>query len=266
MSSKKIMIDENGFVDVKNMTWSFSRLNSFYTCPYCWAMNYIFRREDSMQNAFAQYGTLCHEILEKFAKNQLMIWDLVDEFKKSFEFMITNDFPPNKYVDLRNSYYKQGIDYFINFNGFSNYEIISVEEEVKLKIEDYEFTGFIDLVVRDKTDNKIIVIDHKSKSSFKNKEEQKEYTRQLYLYSSFIKQKYKEYPKQLKFNMFRKKKWVIIPFKLKDLEEAKEWMLKTIDKISKTKEFPVIEDDFFGQYLCNFRHDENHKKGYVLRI
>ena len=52
-----------------------------------------------------------------------------------------------------------------------------------------EFNGIIDLVYEDEQ-GRLIVHDYKSKSSFKNKAEQKKYARQLYLYSLHIKEKY----------------------------------------------------------------------------
>lgn len=248
---------------IDDMTWSFSRLNSFDICPYCWYQNYILKRE-GQQNAFAEFGTLCHNILEKYFKGEIMLWDMVDEFKNNFYFTILNEFPPNKFTDLKNSYYQQGISYFSNFTGFPNYEVLSVEEEINIKVDKYNFTGFIDLVVRDIEDKKIKIIDHKSKSNFKNKSEQKEYARQLYLYSKAIKEKYGEYPKELIFNMFRKQQIVTIPFNERDYKEAQKWMIERIELIKNSSSFPVIKDEFFGQYLCSFRHDEKHIPGYVL--
>lgn len=212
-----------------------------------------------MQNAFAEYGLLMHEILEGLDRDELMIWDTIPIFEERF--VKISSFPPNKWVNLRERYYEQGIRYLSNFRFNENYEVVSVEENVNVDINGYKFTGYIDKLVRDKSDGKFIVIDHKSKSDFSSKKEKAEYARQLYLYSYAVKKKYGEYPKMLLFNMFRVNKEVPIFFKEKDMEEAIKWMMDTIDSIKKCRAFPVTDDSFFGEYLCNFRHDEGHVKG-----
>lgn len=242
------------------MTFSFSRLNSFSTgCKYCWFENYANKRKDSVQNAFAEYGLLMHEILEKLDKGEIMLWDTLEMFENGF--INVSSFPPNKWVNLRETYYKQAIDYFKNYKINDEYEVISVEENVNVEINGHQFTGYIDKLMRDKTDGKLIVLDHKSKAKFNSKREQKEYARQLYLYSYAVKEKYGEYPKMLIFNMFRKGMEVPIFFKEEDMKEAIEWMDKTIEEIGECEAFPVTKDKFFRDELCNFRHDDTHKEG-----
>ena len=45
-----------------------------------------------------------------------------------------------------------------------NYEILGVEEKVEFTINGKDFIGYIDLLVKDKKTNEIIIIDHKSAS------------------------------------------------------------------------------------------------------
>ena len=242
------------------MTWSFSRLNSFDNgCKYCWFENYANNRKDSVQNAFAEYGILMHEILEGLDREEIMLWDALENFEKGF--VKISSFPPNKWVNLRERYYEQGVKYLNNYRFNDNYETISVEEKVDVEISEYYFTGYIDKLIRDKSDGRLIVLDHKSKSNFKSKKELKEYARQLYLYSYAVKNRYGEYPKILLFNMFRVNKEVPIFFNESDLYEAIEWMHRVIDDIKDCEIFPVTDDNFFAKELCNFRHDEGHFKG-----
>lgn len=242
------------------MIWSFSRLNSFDTgCKYCWFENYANKRKDSIQNAFAEYGTLMHEILEKLDKNEIMLWDTLAEFEKGF--VEISEFPRLGRTNLRDTYYRQGVEYLQNYTFNDNYEVISIEEKVEIDVEGNEFTGFIDKVMMDKTDKKLIVLDHKSKSKFKSKKEQAEYARQLYFYAIYVKNKYGEYPKMLLFNMFRYGLEVPIIFNEKSLNEAKEWMVGVIEEIKNTSEFAVTEDKFFKENLCGFRHDKKHEIG-----
>ena len=245
---------------VDNMIWSFSRLNGFGTgCKYCWFENYANKRKDGQNNAFAEYGLMMHEILEGLDRGELMMWDLLPLFETEFEKV--GKFPYNKYVDLRQRYYEQGVHYLSNYESEDRYEVVSVEENVNVEIRGYKFTGYIDKLLKDKEDGKYIVLDHKSKSEFKSKKEEKEYARQLYLYAYAVKQVYGEYPKRLTFNMFRFGRVVDIEFDLKEMNEAIDWMVGVIEDIKQCEEFPVTKDKFFGDELCNFRHDEEHVFG-----
>ena len=137
---------------------------------------------------------------------------------------------------------------------------MGLEEYVEFKIDKFDFRGYIDQVLED-ADGEIIIVDHKSKAQFKSKAEQKEYARQLYLYAIPIFEKYGKYPKSLVFNMFRKQKVVTIDFKTEDLEEAKEWALKTIKEITETNIFAPTTDEFLCSSLCEFRYEDEHMNG-----
>jgi DNA modification methylase len=251
---------------VDNMVWSFSRLNSFSNgCEYCWYQNYINRRRDSEENAFATYGSIMHEILEQSIKGELMPWELIETFENRFIEEV-GDFPDNKWVDLRESYYNQGIEYLQNFDFFNNYEILEVEPKVETEISGYKFIGYIDLLVKNKNNDSIILIDHKSKAGFKTKEELRDYARQLYLYAKWVKEKYGKFPQVMQFNLFRKQDKQMIIFKEKDYIEAQKWMLDTIEQIKNATEFKVSDDDFFADNLCNFRNDEGHEKGKLYTL
>lgn len=239
-------------VDINNTTWSFSRLNSFYNCKHAWYRNYVLR-EKGESNSFADYGTLTHSIFESYAKGDLEVYELADEFERQYDSKVW-DFPPNRYVNLSESYKNQALDYFNNFDGFDNYNILGIEKEISFEIEGLKFTGFIDSLLEDKNNN-LIVQDYKSKASFKNKKEKKEYGRQLYLYSIPLIEEYNRYPDKLIFNMFRKQTIEEIKFDIKDFEEAKTWALKTIELISNEKKFNPSIDDFFCSYLCNYRNE-----------
>lgn len=253
----------NGCPNVKEMVWSFSRLNSWHNCKACWEKSYILK-EEGEQNAFAEYGVFCHELLEKYAKDELMIWDLVDEYTNKFKQNIIHSFPPNKYVDLEYSYYEDGLNFFKNFQGFE-YEVVNAEEQITMELEDevngdkYKMTGYIDLILKD-VDGNIIVMDHKSKSKFKNKNEQAEYAKQLYIYSKFIKEKYGKFPKKLIFNMFRKESFVEIDFNENDYNESIQWAIDTINDIKVTDKFDYNFDMFFCNNMCNHRLNCEEKK------
>ena len=237
---------------VSNMRFSYSNLNSFYTCPYCWFKNYAEGCRDSYSNAFSEYGTMMHEVFELLDK------ELIDKDRAktmAMGRMEDIDLPMAFGHDLNTSYRKASMTAIDNYE--TKEKIIALEKRVYFKIEDYEFTGFIDQVLEDDS-GEYIIVDHKSKSNFKSKKEQKEYARQLYLYSIPLYETFGKYPKELRFNMFRKQKVVSIPFCQEELQEAIDWALGVIEDIKNAKEFPVTQDDFFKTELCNYRYDEGH--------
>ena len=55
------MMDEELDFLLGTMQWSFSRLNSFYNCPYEWFLHYI-QCNKSENGFFGEYGSLIHKI------------------------------------------------------------------------------------------------------------------------------------------------------------------------------------------------------------
>ena len=249
--------------------YSFSKLSSIYVCPYSYKMTYIDHNE-GIGNAFASYGTELHSIMERYAKGELTEWDLVDVYKQEFKDKIPEKFPPNRFVNLRESYYNQGLYFLQNFQGFpKQFQVVGSEVEFELDFDDWIFNGIIDLILLDE-DGEYIIVDYKSKGGFKNKKEKAEYARQLYLYSLYIEKTYKKRPKELVFVMFRKNEMVRIKYSNKDLEEACKWARDTVQLIrDKAKEvdleidlfgeakmdgiYKPSPDQFFCSYLCNHR-------------
>ena len=231
--------------------YSFSKLNSWWTCPYGYKLRYI-DHQSGIGNAFASFGTLIHSIMERYCKGEIMLQDLVSVYEWEFETSVPEKFPYNKYVVLKDSYYKQGLDFLSSFQGYPSYQILGIEEHFELPIQDWTLVGFIDLVFMDQ-DGKLVIRDYKSKSSFKNEKEQREYARQLYLYSLYIKEKYGRYPDELQFLMFRKQEIVRIEFNEQDLHDALDWAISTVETIRSAFNYPATCDDFYGTNLCNHR-------------
>jgi CRISPR/Cas system-associated exonuclease Cas4 (RecB family) len=234
------------------MTWSFSRINSFFEgCKYAWKQIYLDenRGED---NCFGLYGSFMHEILEKYYKGELEIFELSQYYEENFTEKVYERFPPNKYTNLRDKYFSAGLEFFNNFEDF-NYKIVGVEKEVNFYVEEYKFKGFIDLLAQDENGD-LIIIDHKTKSKFKNKKELKEYLKQLYLYSIPVYEEYKKYPSKLIFNMAKAGEIIEENFNINDFEATKKWAVDTIHIIEKETEFKPKIDSFLCKYICNFRN------------
>ena len=100
-------------------------------------------------NGFADYGTLCHSVLENYATGKTPIFAMAEEYKRRFDNEVLSPFPPFP-RGMAQKYYEAGLTYFENFAGFGNYEIISAEERFELDIGGHLFVGVADLVLRNK--------------------------------------------------------------------------------------------------------------------
>jgi len=261
-------VNDYNFI-IGNMIWSYSRLNGFYNCPYAWKLQYI--DENKSENGFfGEYGSFCHLVLEKYFNNEISMFELSQFYEDEYKNNIKHYAPPNAYVDLGIKYFDKGKEYFDNFSGIDDYEILGVEKKVAFNIEKYKFTGYIDLLVKNQ-DGDLEIIDHKSadiKPRSNRKKETKgdikldEYLRQLYLYSIPVYDEYKVYPKYLNFNVFRCGEWIKEPFQIEKLEEAKQWVIDTINKINNESAWLPLSDEYFCNHLCSMRKICEYKPRY----
>lgn len=234
------------------MVYSFSRLTTFEQCPYKFYLSYIECLE-GIDNFFSDYGHHGHSLLEKYLKKEIELYELSDLYTKDYLEVVKHQAPPNKFVDLNESYYRQGKEYFDNFNGFEDYEVIAVEKEVLFEIEGIKIKGFIDVLARDKEGN-LHIIDHKSSDpKSAESEKAKEYWKQMALYSIPIKEEYGVYPKQLHINAFRKQQWFKKNLEEQDIVDVKKWVVDTVKKISEEENWLPCSDGYFCNFICGYR-------------
>lgn len=257
------MEDELDFL-LDTMTWSFSRLNSFYNCPYEWKLRYIDCNK-SENGFFGEYGSLIHKILEKYEKGELSLFELNDYYEEHFSENVPHDAPPNKYVDIKQSYYEKGLDYFNNIDlDLDKYEVLGVEKEVRFQIAGKDFVGYIDLLLKEKETGKIIILDHKSASikilkngkvSKSDQEHVREFIRQLCLYAIPVIEEY-GHVDELWWNLFKDKNWLKMPFNKEDYNEAIQWAEDTLTLIENEKDWlPNNSSSYYCNYLCGQRNN-----------
>lgn len=246
------------------MQWSFSRLNSYYNCPYEWKLHYL-ECNKSENGFFGEFGSLMHTILEKYVKGELSLFELNQYYEEHFCEVILHDAPPNKYVDIRESYYEKGLEYLNNIDlDLENYDVLGVERKVDFEIDGKDFVGYIDLLLKDKKTGEIIIVDHKSASikTLKNgnisKSDQQhflEFKRQLYLYSIPIIKEYGSVSR-LKWNMFKDQKWIEILWKKDEYDEAIQWVKDTLKLIENEQSWlPSSASYYYCNYLCGQRNN-----------
>lgn len=258
------MTEEELFI-VSTFTWSYSRLNSFHICPYEFYQRYMecIKGEGSF---FAQVGSFMHKILEMYAKEELSVFELSEYFTEHWCEEVTYAPPKIKGAgDLNEKYFNQCLEYLDNIDlDLSEYEVLGVEKEVHFNIGGYDMIGYIDLLLKDK-DGNIIVADHKShdikfkkdgslSNNKKNLEDIEGFKRQLYLYSKAVIEEYGVEPKFLKWNLFRFRKWLEVPFDINEYKEALKWAEDTVRDIESATEFPPHNDFFYCWNLCSLRN------------
>jgi hypothetical protein len=241
---------------IKNMVWSFSRVNGADKCRYAWYRQYV-EEDRGAPNAYAQFGTICHKTLEKYLKGELDIFTVSQYYQDHYKDYVTCNFPPNKYVDLGEKAYLGGKEYFDNINfDFDRYEILGVEKELNFQVGKYPFHGFADAIYRDRETVEIILRDHKSSSfkylkngnvSSKDREHFKEFRYQEYLYSIPLIEEYGKVD-YLSWNMIRDQREIKIPFDEKEFKEAQEWCVKTIEDLEQEM---LWLPDTSSSYWCN---------------
>lgn len=242
MNSNQFLID--------GMVWSYSRLNTYTTCPYEFKLRYLDGLSKA-DNAFAEFGTICHEILASYYNGMLPVESMGQLFASRFEEL---QFP---YRRLQDTYLASGkclFDFFVD--PFSNSNVVDVEQKTKTKIEGLRFIGVMDLVLEK---DGLQIVDHKSHAPFKTEDEKNDFSRQLYLYAILAKSKYDCYPKKLTFNHFRHSTQYDIDFSENDLVRTKDWILRTWDKLYADTEFKATPpSDFYCKHLCSARHHCEH--------
>ena len=154
---------DNSFL-LDAMDWSYSRVNSFDQCPRMFYLTYL-QCADRVDNAFAQWGTLVHSLLERYYREQVELWDLTSLYEKEYSKTVKERFP---FPRLEDSYYERGIEYLNNFNGQigDEEEILAVEDRYVSTLGGRPVVGVIDLIPRTKSG--LIVCDHKSRGQWKS--------------------------------------------------------------------------------------------------
>lgn len=236
----------------KDMKWSFSRLQAYDQCPLAFKLQYIDNLPQE-QNAYAEYGTFCHSLLERWAKGELMSFELTDAYTEGYDAAVREYFPPFP-RGLAGKYYDEGLAYFQSFDGFGEeHEILSVEDKFCIDLRGHSFDGIADLILRDRNSGEITVIDHKSKSLPSMKKKLFESTRQLYIYAAYVKERFGVFPALLRFNMFRYGLNIDEPFRMERYEETLDWIERTISRIEADKDWLVSSSGYFCRWICSCR-------------
>ncbi len=247
--------------ELDSMTYSFSRLNCFDNCKYEFYLSYIEQRKDKKNSFYAQFGSLIHSILEQLLKNEITKSEAVSQYCKNFDDYTFEDVRSS----TREKYYDVGLDYVttLDLSWLEGFDILGVELRLSFPFSGHEFVGYIDLLVRDKETNSIVLIDHKSsdfplkKNGEVKKAKEKDFfthKKQLYLYCFGIQDKYGVFPEYIIWNHFKDKKWNPVKFNIDEYNQTLLWVDETIKALYKEDDYLPTQNFFYCNSLCNHRH------------
>lgn len=256
-------------IDV-NHRYSYSQLSSFSECPFSYYLGHIEKpRPEEAPNAWAEQGTLIHDLLDKWAKSEIKKEDLASEYKRRYGDEVVTAFPrllaSKGYAEKT---YQQGLEYFETFQGFPGYDVVAAEEEYTMPIKltdgtERPFIAYIDLILRDQFTGGLVVCDHKSKSLSTFKRERNTMYRQQYLYDYFVHEKYGEWPTLNMFNLFKENGYIDErEFTTEEFEQTMQWATDSIHQIEERdlldwlecKQLPKSgKPDLFCQSICQWR-------------
>ena len=247
--------------------YSYSQLQSFHECKYWFYLKRIEGLEEEQSNAFAERGSLIHNLLDEWAKGLLSKSDMIEEYDRRYGEEVQTAWP-RMMKGYAQKAYQQGYEFLRDFDEFKGYEILMAEERYNSEIllpdgSSRPFVGIVDLIVKEESTGDLIIFDHKSKgkSSFKKAED--EMYMQLYIYSQFVKEKFGDYPKKLGFHLFNQQGLKVTrPFELSEYERVMKWAGKTIQEIEnctildwlECKEIPEGKTDMYCTQLCGARN------------
>ena len=180
---------------------SYSELKEWVTCPWKHKLNYLERINEFKGNEYTAFGsalhTVCENMVQRYSVDAVPIFDPKVMFQEEFLRNLKEIKEASPLIELRpdliSSMRLQGdklTEYIIPGlqKTFGSFELFGVEEKLYESIVDcdYEFKGFIDLIIKTK-DNKYHIIDWKTCSWGwdSRKKTDKMITYQLTLYKHF---------------------------------------------------------------------------------
>ena len=144
------------------------------------------------------------------------------------------------------------------------YEVVWVEHNERFKIGRRQFTGFVDLLLRERATGDLVLVDHKSGDPFFKKSggvlknraaDYAAYSHQMYLYCKGIYEELGTYPKKIIWHHFKKGgELSVIDFNMDDYNATLEWAKKLIQKIYRDTSFKEKQSFMMCRELCNYRN------------
>lgn len=229
--------------------FSVSCLGTYETCPWSCKMTYneigVDKNEDVEGNFYGEFGSLLHDLFDRYYKDDLAKPDMVIEFHRKVT-DLKYDFPDGKKQDYLDSALEQ-IDYF--YEKYADMKPLMTEEEIDITIEGVPlpFKGFVDRIDGNIEEKEIVLSDYKTGRSSKFTKRELEDNIQATVYSLWVREKFGFLPTRFVFIFTKERRTKEIVINEAFIERG----LARIRRISK-----CIEDGIFvpqpkgGVYFC----------------
>lgn len=200
-----------------------------------------------------------HELLANYYRGEQSRDALVRAYLVGFRRHVVGRSPDKK---IFSNYFQQGLSHLKGLE-MPKEDILGVEKQVFFQVGNYPFIGYIDLLLQDRENGSITILDHKSRilkprstrgKYTKTDAELDRYLRQLYLYSIPVEVAYGVLPSYLALNCYRSGILIREPFSLSAYSAAKDWAIQSIDRIIHADDFSPSMDYYFCRYICDV-HD-----------
>ena len=232
--------------------WSFTKLQAYHTCPLFFKLQYM-DELPQRENAFAQFGTLCHKLLEEEAKGELFPFELADEYRERYENEITAAFPPFP-KGMEERYYAEGLTFFEHYGGVEGMPLL-IEHRFEVPVGGQLVSGVIDLAVEDRG-GVYDIIDYKSKASKSLDRDYDVFRHQLYIYAYAANELLGRLPRDLMFILFREGTAIGERFAWSRMEETIAWidgMVEEINLAACSGVWSAKRTDYFCRFVCGVR-------------
>jgi hypothetical protein len=192
---------------------SYSQYGMYSTCQEQYKLNYIDKLGTSSANIHTIFGSAMHETIQHFLDvmynvtkkqalqlnlEEMLYKQLVEHFTKENEKMEDGMFPCTKeelgefFEDgkLILQYFRNKLDKLYSKSGF---ELLAIEQILNAEVKPgVHFIGFIDILLKDKSTDEVIIIDLKTstKGWSQYQKNDKIKTSQMLLYKKFYSEKY----------------------------------------------------------------------------
>ena len=251
---------------------SFSALKNWNQCPYYYKLTYVDKIKGFVGNHYTAFGTALHEVCETKAENpefddeQNLFETAFLRELKSLPEDVRKDIKLKDVEQMREQGKKLSIIAVPALTShFGEFEVVSTEEDLYESIEnfeDYNFKGFIDLVIKT-PDDKYHVIDWKTCSWGWDAKRRSDAitTYQLTLYKHFLSKKMEIDPKSIEthFALLKRtaKKNRVEFFRVTSGPRKTENALNMLNKALYNINNKRYIKNRLSCNRCNFRHTEH---------
>ena len=165
---------------LKNMVYSYSSVNGFSTCKTMFKLTYL-DKVKRVGNIFSEFGTAAHNVMEKLFSNECEVWDLNELFLDLYKETVVTP-PPASLGQKYEEGMLDGLSKFFSTTNLNvdNYEVLCMEEKLEYAVDDINIVVKPDLILRRKSDGKVLLWDYKTSGYKKSSHEGYAYQCSLY--------------------------------------------------------------------------------------